>query len=117
MHLQNGVQRTIDIYDDAGRRVVARQTYANGWNHTTTEFDDDGNGTFERRVEYRIPFGIIGRLAHGLFVVRTLKYIFDYRAETTARLLGTQSDEPNSGRPGRRERPGLVDRRGEGGGR
>ena len=52
LHLQNGVQRATDIYDEAGRRIVARQTYTNGWNHTTTEFDDDGDGTFERRVEY-----------------------------------------------------------------
>jgi hypothetical protein len=51
MHLHDGVQQTTDVYDEAGRRIVARQTYGNGWNHTT-EFDDDGDGTFERRVEY-----------------------------------------------------------------
>jgi hypothetical protein len=50
-HLQNGVVRTVDVYDEAGRRVVARQTYAEYFD-TYTEFDDDGDGTFERRVDY-----------------------------------------------------------------
>jgi hypothetical protein len=50
-HLPNGVLRTIDVYDEDGKRIVARQSYADGWNHFT-EFDDDGDGTFERRVEF-----------------------------------------------------------------
>lgn len=50
-HLQNGIVRTVDVYDEAGRRVVARQNYAEYFD-TYTEFDDDGDGIFERRVEY-----------------------------------------------------------------
>lgn len=50
-HLSNGVLDTVDIYDEEGGRIVARQSYADGWNRFT-EFDDDGDGTFERRVEY-----------------------------------------------------------------
>lgn len=85
------------------------------WRHTHTFEPLGPQFTLMRdRVEYRIPFGAVGRLAHGLFVARTLKHIFDYRAEAIARLLGAQSDEPNSRRLGRRGRPGLVDRRGEG---
>jgi hypothetical protein len=38
-------------------------------------------------VEYRIPMGIFGRIAHALFVRRTLQTIFDYRAAMTAKLL------------------------------
>jgi ligand-binding SRPBCC domain-containing protein len=39
------------------------------------------------RVEYRLPYGLLGELAHGLCVKRWLREIFDYRAEMTARLL------------------------------
>ena len=50
-HLQSGVLSTVDVYDEVGNRIVARQNLADGW-HRYTEFDDDGDGTFERRVEY-----------------------------------------------------------------
>jgi len=50
-HLLNGVLSTIDVYDEDGKRIVARQNFADGWNHFT-EFDDDGDGNFERRVDY-----------------------------------------------------------------
>jgi ligand-binding SRPBCC domain-containing protein len=43
------------------------------------------------QVEYRIPFGPLGRLAHQLFVAESLKRIFDYRAEMTAHLLSPDS--------------------------
>lgn len=62
------------------------------WHHTHT-FTSVGPGqTLMRdRVEYRIPMGILGRIVHTLFVRRTLKIIFDYRAEMTAQLLGKAS--------------------------
>ena len=40
-------------------------------------------------VHYRLPAGPIGALAHTAFVRDWLAEIFDYRAEQTARLLGT----------------------------
>jgi hypothetical protein len=43
------------------------------------------------RVEYQIPFGLLGEIAHGLFVKATLEKIFNYRAEATARLLAPAS--------------------------
>ena len=45
------------------------------------------------RVLYRIPFGIFGRLAHWLFIGRSLKVIFDYRAQATAEMLGARQEE------------------------
>lgn len=50
-HLKHGILRTVEIYDEAGARVIARQHYPGYWN-SSTEFDDDGDGKFERRVEY-----------------------------------------------------------------
>jgi len=49
-HLRDGVLRTVDVYDEDGRRIVARQSFVDGWIQFI-EFDDDGDGTFERRVE------------------------------------------------------------------
>ena len=58
------------------------------WHHTHTFEEIAPDKTLMRdRVLYRIPYGIFGRLAHVLFVKRTLKSIFDYRAETVAKLL------------------------------
>jgi len=50
-HLKNGIVHTVDVYDEPGRRVVARQHFDVAWNNAT-DFDDDGDGTFERRDEY-----------------------------------------------------------------
>jgi hypothetical protein len=38
-------------------------------------------------VEYGIPYGPLGRIAHALCVERWLKKIFDYRAAMMARLM------------------------------
>lgn len=60
------------------------------WRHTHT-FEELGPKLTLMRdvVQYRIPFGLLGRFAHWLFVRRMLESIFDYRAEATAKLLGS----------------------------
>jgi len=64
------------------------------WHHTHTFEAIAPDKTLMRdRVLYRIPYGIFGRLAHALFVKRTLKSIFDYRAETVANLLTPTNPE------------------------
>ena len=58
------------------------------WRHTHSFEEVGERRTLMRdRVEYAIPYGLLGRLAHSLFVRRSLKKIFDYRAQETARLL------------------------------
>jgi ligand-binding SRPBCC domain-containing protein len=39
------------------------------------------------RVHFRLPFGPIGTLMHGLYVKRTLERIFDYRRERLKALF------------------------------
>ncbi len=58
------------------------------WHHTHT-FEAIGphQTLMTDRVEYRLPLGILGNIAHALWVRRTLDYIFNYRAEMTAQLL------------------------------
>ena len=49
------------------------------WHHTHT-FSADGEGTaMHDRVEYKLPLGVLGNLAHWLFVKRQLNAIFNHR--------------------------------------
>jgi len=57
------------------------------WHHTHT-FDECSNGTMIiDEVRYVLPFGIIGRLVHALFVKRQIHRIFDYRANVVERTF------------------------------
>jgi ligand-binding SRPBCC domain-containing protein len=51
------------------------------WHHTH-EFQEVSGGTSMRDVvEYELPLGPLGRLAHAALVRRTLQRIFDYRRQ------------------------------------
>ncbi|MEO7035343.1 MAG: SRPBCC family protein [Polyangiaceae bacterium] len=57
------------------------------WHHTHS-FEAQGNATLMRDVVvYREPFGPLGVAMHSLFVERTLKRVFDYRAAAIERLF------------------------------
>jgi ligand-binding SRPBCC domain-containing protein len=98
--------RTLIEEWEPGRRFVDSQIkgpYAL-WHHTHTFEAVGPDRTLMRdRVEYRVPLGPLGSLARALFVGRMLEKIFDYRAETTARLLAPdpQSLAPSPPRPSR----------------
>jgi ligand-binding SRPBCC domain-containing protein len=60
------------------------------WRHSHT-FEAQGNATLVRDVvEYTEPFGPLGRIAHTLFVARTLDRVFDFRRGATERALAAQ---------------------------
>ena len=59
------------------------------WEHTHTFEEQPGGTLIGDRVEYRMPFGTLGRLAHGLLIGRDLERIFDYRYSAVAGLLGS----------------------------
>lgn len=57
------------------------------WRHTHL-FEDAPGGTLMRdRVEYELPLGPLGDLAHALAVRRQLRAIFDHRRDVIARLF------------------------------
>lgn len=58
------------------------------WRHLHTFEDAPGGTRVGDRVEYALPLGPLGGLAHAAFVRRTLERIFDHRAERIAALLG-----------------------------
>lgn len=70
------------------------------WRHTHS-FEAVGNATRMRdHVEYREPLGPLGRIAHGLFVERTVNRIFDFRAQEIARHFAHAAAEGASAREG-----------------
>jgi ligand-binding SRPBCC domain-containing protein len=59
------------------------------WHHTHDFEPAPGGGTLMRdTVRYAIPFGVLGRAAHTLFVQRDLERIFDFRTDEVRRSLG-----------------------------
>jgi hypothetical protein len=40
------------------------------------------------RIEYALPFGPLGRIAHGISVRRDVEKIFDYRWKKVEELFG-----------------------------
>ncbi len=57
------------------------------WKHRHEFFAEDGGVRMTDRVEYELPFGILGTWVHGLIVKRKLREIFDYRYQTLDKLL------------------------------
>lgn len=55
------------------------------------------NGTvMEDIVDYKLPFGFFGRLAHFMWIEKQLKHIFRYREEKLTQLFGNVKDTKNS---------------------
>lgn len=58
------------------------------WYHRHLFLDDGAGGTILRdEIEYRLPFGKAGSLAGGWLVRRKLNAMFQFRHETTRRLI------------------------------
>jgi ligand-binding SRPBCC domain-containing protein len=54
------------------------------WRHTHTFAPHEAGTTIRDRVDYALPLGPLGRLAHGVLVRRDLERIFDFRAVAVA---------------------------------
>jgi ligand-binding SRPBCC domain-containing protein len=57
------------------------------WRHTHTFEEAEGGTRMLDDVEYALPLGPLGDLAHG-FVARDVRRIFEYRASQVRALLG-----------------------------
>lgn len=58
------------------------------WHHEHHFKEIDGGVEMLDRVSYKIPFGIIGKLAHPLVVKSKLQEIFDYRIQKIEEIFG-----------------------------
>lgn len=57
------------------------------WYHTHSFREVEGGVSITDRVEYEMPFGWLGTIAHRVIVRRQLNAIFDYRASVIAKIL------------------------------
>jgi ligand-binding SRPBCC domain-containing protein len=63
------------------------------WEHSH-DFEPTDRGVLVRdRVRYALPFGLAGRIAHGLWVQPALARIFDFRFRRVRELLETRGAE------------------------
>jgi ligand-binding SRPBCC domain-containing protein len=58
------------------------------WYHYHEITEVPGGVRFVDRVNYVVPFGLIGALVHAVYIKNQLKHVFDYRKEALIRHLG-----------------------------
>ena len=58
------------------------------WHHRHTFTDVPGGTRMDDVVDYEMPLGVLGRIAHALFVARSLEQIFEYRRKVMADMFG-----------------------------
>lgn len=65
------------------------------WHHKHFIKEIEGGVEMEDIIDYKIPFGILGQLAHPLIVKKQLLQIFKYREQKLKELFGTIAHIPN----------------------
>lgn len=79
----------ITCYEPNHRFIDQQEAGPYAYWHHLHEFEAEGDGTRMRdEVNYRLPFGTLGSLAHPLWIERQLATIFDYREQAVVRSLG-----------------------------
>jgi hypothetical protein len=58
------------------------------WHHTHRFLELNGGTQMTDVVEYELPFGFLGRMAHALQVKRNVETIFDYRRDRIQEMFG-----------------------------
>ena len=65
------------------------------WHHKHFIKEISDGVEMEDIIDYKIPFGVLGQLAHGLFVKKQLLEIFRYREGRLTELFGKIEHIPN----------------------
>lgn len=65
------------------------------WHHKHFIKEIDGGVEMEDIIDYKIPFGILGQLAHPLIVKKQLLEIFEFRENKLKELFGSLEYTPN----------------------
>jgi ligand-binding SRPBCC domain-containing protein len=63
------------------------------WRHRHTFVETAEGVLVGDHVDYALPFGVLGRMAHGVMVGRQLKAIFRYRQQELKKMLGGNTRE------------------------
>ena len=84
---QSWVSELMDIVEGRSFADVQLRGPYKYWHHHHAIEPTDGGVLFTDQVTYEVPFGILGRVAHALFIRRTLERIFRHREERLQALL------------------------------
>lgn len=89
--VKSGWVTEITHVDAPGYFVDEQRFGPYGFWHHKHFFSETGRGETEARdlVHYALPFGPLGRAAHGLLVRPKIDFIFDYRSARLRELFGT----------------------------
>ncbi|WP_291149994.1 SRPBCC family protein [Flavobacterium sp. UBA7680] len=63
------------------------------WSHRHEFFSNEDGVLMIDTVNYELPFGVIGNLAHRLFIKEKLEDIFDFRYEVLQQLFNKQKNQ------------------------
>ncbi|NNE75487.1 MAG: SRPBCC family protein [Pricia sp.] len=65
------------------------------WHHKHFINPIDGGVEMEDLIDYKLPFGIFGQLAHPVLVKKQLGQIFSYREKKLIEIFGTLETKPS----------------------
>jgi ligand-binding SRPBCC domain-containing protein len=58
------------------------------WHHEHRFAERDGGTLISDRVDYALPFGVLGQIVHGLIVRRDVESTFEFRRKRLEEVLG-----------------------------
>lgn len=64
------------------------------WHHKHFLKSVTGGVEMEDVIDYKLPFGILGQMAHPILVKKQLKQIFSFREQKLIELFGIMKDSP-----------------------
>lgn len=63
------------------------------WHHTHTFTNVNGGTKIDDQIQYGIPFGLVGRIAHSIWIKKDLERIFDFRSKTIEKVFRNDINE------------------------
>ena len=63
------------------------------WNHKHEFFENEEGVLMKDTITYELPMGILGELAHRLFVRKKLEHIFSYRKSVLEKMFNSKKNK------------------------
>lgn len=62
------------------------------WNHRHDFIENENGILMKDTVDYELPLGFLGEIAHSLFVKKKLEHIFDYRTKVLEKMFNQKQN-------------------------
>lgn len=63
------------------------------WNHRHDFIENENGVLMKDTVDYELPLGFLGEIAHGLFVKKKLEHIFNYRTKILEEMFNQKQNK------------------------